>query len=40
MKYANTNNTNFDTNFSNLDVMIKDLYPNWFYSFLNSFNSC
>jgi hypothetical protein len=33
IRYTNTNNTNFETNFSNLDVMIRGLYPNWYNSF-------
>jgi hypothetical protein len=40
IEYANTNNTNFETNFSNLDVMIKGLYPNWSYSILYLPYSC
>ena len=40
IKYANTNKTNFNTNFSNLDVMIKGFYPNWSYSFLHLSYSC
>jgi hypothetical protein len=33
IRYTNTNNTNFNSNFSNLDVITKGVYPNWSNSF-------
>jgi hypothetical protein len=33
IRYTNTNNTNFNSNFSNLDVITKGIYPNWSNSF-------